>query len=227
MSEELPDEFRAECEEIALELRREIGLDSQDRLDPCDRAEDMAIDVFTIARFRELYPDAVDQLAERDTEAFDAMVVFNGTRCLILVNPSQSPEEEALSIAHEIAHIELEHERLKAPLFDRKGRRRSWHPREEAEAEYLARTMLVPKVAIEPVLARLGGNVDAAAAHFGVSVALFRKRMDETQPLLREVWEIETVDERDAGKIHISRRFTTHPGDEGGDSSTPTPLPAG
>jgi Zn-dependent peptidase ImmA (M78 family) len=224
MSEELPDEFRAECEEIALELRREIGLDSQDRLDPRDRAKDMAIDVFTIERFRELYPDAVYQLAERDAEAFDAMAVFHGTRCLILVNPSQSPEEKALSIAHEIAHIELEHERLKAPLFDEEGRRRSWHPQEEAEAEYLARTMMVPKAAIEPVLARLDGSVGAAAAHFGVSVALLRKRMDETRPLLGEVL---ASDEKRVEKIHISRRFGMHPDEEGGGEPSPAPSPAG
>jgi Zn-dependent peptidase ImmA (M78 family) len=226
MIEELPDEFRAGCEEIALELRREVGLGSQDRLDPRDRAQDMAIDVFTIERFHELHPEAVDQLAKHDAEAFDAMVVFHGTRCLILVNPSQTPEEEALSIAHEIAHIELEHERLKAPLFDEAGRRRSWHPQEEAEAEYLARTMLVPKSAIEPILARYGGNVGKAAVHFGVSVGLLCQRMEETQRPSELGAAVAAADGR-AALIEISRRFASYPTEGGGGEPEPTPSPAG
>ena len=226
MIEKLPDEFRAECEEIALELRREVGLGSQDRLDPRDRAKDMAIDVFTIERFRELHPNAVAQLAKNDAEAFDAMVVFHGTRCLILVNPSQSPEEEALSVAHEIAHIELEHERLEAPLFDEAGRRRSWHPQEEAEAEYLARTMLVPESAIEPVLARCGGNIGEVAAHFGVSVRLLRQRMNETRRPSELGAAVAAVDQA-APPIQISRRFGIYPPEEVGGEPEPAPSSAG
>jgi Zn-dependent peptidase ImmA (M78 family) len=223
----LPEAFRAECEELALELRREIGLDSQDRLNPRRRAEDMAIDVFTIERFRDHYPEAVDQLAEHDAEAFDAMVVFHGTRCLILVNPSQSPEEEALSIAHEIAHIELEHERLEAPLFDEAGRRRSWHPRDEAEAECLARTMLVPEVAIGPVLRDCNGSIRDAAGHFGVSVATMCRRMEETgHPVDTMQAAIATAEERVAG-IQLSRRLLPNRPEEGAGGAEPAPSPAG
>jgi Zn-dependent peptidase ImmA (M78 family) len=226
MTLELPDEFRAECEEIALELRSEVGLGSQDRLDPRVRASDMAIDVLTLEHYRGLYPEAVDQLAEQDDAAFDAMVVFHKTRCLILVNPSRSPEEEALSIAHEIAHIELEHERLEAPLFDEAGRRRSWHPRDEAEAEYLARTMLVPEVAIEPVLVGCEGSLRRTAEHFGVSVATMCQRLEETgHPVDMLQVAIATVEER-AARIHIARHLLAHPPDDGG-GAEPATSPAG
>jgi Zn-dependent peptidase ImmA (M78 family) len=183
MSPAVSQEFVLECEEIALERRGELGLGDQEALDPCLLASELlAIDVITVEHYRGLHPEAVGQLTERDAISFNAVTVFHGSRAMIVVNPSQGAAEAALSVAHEIAHIELEHERLRAPLFDEEGRRRSWHPTEELDAEYLAREMLVPRQGLRPVLARLGGTRGAAAAHFGVSSALIRQRLIETDP---------------------------------------------
>jgi Zn-dependent peptidase ImmA (M78 family) len=183
MSPAVSQEFVLECEEIALERRGELGLGDQEALDPRVLADELlAIDVITVEHYRCLHPEAVGQLTERDAIAFNAVTVFHGSRALIVVNPSQGAAEAALSVAHEIAHLELEHERLRAPLFDEEGRRRSWRPTEELEAEYLAREMLVPRKGLRPVLARLGGMRRAVAAHFGVSSALIRQRLIETDP---------------------------------------------
>lgn len=178
MTEGLPQAFAAECEKIALRLRSELDLDSQDRLDPRRVAAHLEIGVVSIERYRDTCPDAVALLTEKDKGAFAAASVFCGTRCLIIVNPSQSDTEMALSIAHEIAHRELEHEPT-WPLFDQTGRGLEDHEQEEAEAEHLARAILVPEKGLEPVLARCGGNALLAAAHFGVSVKLMRRRIEE------------------------------------------------
>jgi Zn-dependent peptidase ImmA (M78 family) len=184
-----PHEFVLKCEEIALERRGELGLEDDEPIDPRRLAEDLlAIGVITVDHYRDRHPEAVGQLTERDAIAFNAMAVFHGTRCLIVVNPSQGSGDEALSIAHEIAHIELEHERLEAPLFDEDGTRRSWRPAEEAEAEYLAREILVPRRGLQAVLGldHVAGIRPRAATHFGVSPALIRRRLIETGLEVRE-----------------------------------------
>lgn len=174
-------EFVLKCEEIALERRGELGLGPDQAVDPRRLAEELlAIEVLSVDHYRDSHPDAVGQLTDRDATAFNAMAVFHGTRCMIVVNPSQGSADEALSIAHEIAHIELEHERLEAPLFDADGTRRSRRPRQEAEAEYLSREILVPRQGLQVVLARAGGGRQGAATCFDVSPALIRRRVIET-----------------------------------------------
>ncbi|HEU4905413.1 MAG TPA: ImmA/IrrE family metallo-endopeptidase [Solirubrobacterales bacterium] len=173
---DLPEAFVDECEEIALELRGELAVDDRTRLDPRLVADHLAIDVQTIERFRRYLPEEVTRLAEEDVESFAAATVFRGTRCLILVNPSQSDIEQATSIAHELAHLELEHEPT-WPLFDERGRRRSWCAEEEAEAEYLAGAMLAPRSGVEPVLSDCSQDPRRCAAHFGVSPSLMRQRV--------------------------------------------------
>lgn len=176
-------EFVLKCEEISLERRGELGLVDDDAIDPRQLAEELlAIDVIAIDHYRDRYPEEVGQLTERDAIAFNAMTVFHGTRCLIVVNSSQSSADEALSIAHEIAHIELEHERLEAPLFDEMGTRRRWRPDQEAEAEYLAREIMVPGRGLRTLLTQVRGVRRRAASHFGVSPALIRQRVIETGP---------------------------------------------
>jgi Zn-dependent peptidase ImmA (M78 family) len=176
------NEFVLECEEIALERRGELDIAEWEPIDPRRVAEELlAIDVIAVDHYRASYPDEVGQLTERDAVSFNAMTVFHGTRCLIVVNPSQGSADEALSVAHEIAHIELEHERLEAPLFDDDGTRRSWRPTDEEEAEYLAREILVPRRGLRTVLTQFGGVRRQAARYFGVSPALIRQRMIETE----------------------------------------------
>jgi len=169
------DVFVDRCEDIALELRGELGIGDQARLDPKELAAHLAVDVHSIEHFRPRLPDEVRRLAEEDVESFAAVTVFCGTRCLILVNPSQGSHEEALSIAHELAHLELEHEPT-WPLFDAAGRRRRWRANEEVEAEYLAGAILAPRSGVRALIARLGHDPRRISEHFGVGPSLARRR---------------------------------------------------
>jgi len=175
----LPEPFVEQCEKIALDLRGELGLSGEARLDPLELFEQRAIEVHTIERFRETLPDEVARLTGEGADAFSAATVFCGTRCLVLVNPSQSDREKAVSIAHELAHLELEHEPT-WPLFDERGRRRSWCANEEAEAEYFAGALLVPRSGLKSVLRSLNRDVRGVASHFGVDIALLKRRLAES-----------------------------------------------
>jgi Zn-dependent peptidase ImmA (M78 family) len=170
-----PRRFAEECEEIALEARAELGLDSQARLDPRRLAKHLGIEVVSIKRYRHVCPAAVKQLTERDKMAFSAGTVFRKTRCMILVNPVHSPKRESNSIAHELAHLMLEHEPMS--LLDGAGRR-NWREEDEGEAHYLAGALLVPESGVAPVLDRMDWDLRSAADHFGVSDALMQIRIE-------------------------------------------------
>jgi IrrE N-terminal-like domain len=174
MSDALPDEFIDHCEQVALEVRADLGLTVGDAFSPRELAEQQAIKIETIERFLPAFPAEVNRLVREGPEAFAAATVFCGTRCLILVNPSQSKREEALSIAHELAHRELEHEPT-WPLFDEQGRRRR-SDSEEAQADYLAGAMFVPRSSLD--LEGLEQNrLEASAARLGVPSKLIRSRV--------------------------------------------------
>jgi len=224
MTEALADEFVDRCEQIALDLRNELELGDQGRLDPRGLAGHWAIDVHSIERFRKTLPEEVRQLTEEDAKSFAAATVFCGTRCLILVNPSQTDPGEALSIAHELAHLELEHEPT-WPLFDEAGQRRCWRPNEEAEAEYLAGALLVPRSGIEPVLSRLGRDPTKGAAHFGVGLGLLRRRVLAVWRKTPLWWPpIAPADDGSEKEPPFVLRHLSERSDDGGGSE---PAPAG
>jgi Zn-dependent peptidase ImmA (M78 family) len=176
----LPDGLRAEIEEITLELREELGLACDDRLDPRALADHLAIEVDSIELFQDIARREVRRMTKFDQDALSAATCFCKPKCRILVNPAQSPTQERESIAHELGHILLEHEPTWPP-FDETGKRRS-RPLEEEEADQMAAAMLVPAAGVAPVLAAYGGDAGAAADHFGVSVRLMRRRVEQACP---------------------------------------------
>jgi len=95
---------------------------------------------------------------------------------MIVYNPAHPPGRHANSIAHELAHVLLEHQ----PGCVREGNGdRRWMASEEAEADWLAGTLLAPREGILQVMYELGG-IKTAAVHFGISEALMRWRLNHT-----------------------------------------------
>jgi Zn-dependent peptidase ImmA (M78 family) len=100
----------------------------------------------------------------------------SSARGLIVYNPRDEPGRKANSLAHELAHVILEHE--PAPAIGLGGCRH-WDGRQEAEADWLGSALLVPRAsALAWMLEH--DDVDAGARNFGVSVELFRWRVNHT-----------------------------------------------
>jgi Zn-dependent peptidase ImmA (M78 family) len=93
-----------------------------------------------------------------------------------LERPRHEPGRKASSLAHELAHVILEHEA--APAIG-VGGCRHWDGRQEAEADWLGSALLVPRAAALAWMLE-SNDVDAGARHFGVSVELFRWRINHT-----------------------------------------------
>jgi IrrE N-terminal-like domain len=169
--------FKAEAENIAQLVRGDLALGPLDALDCFAIAEAWAIPVVSIGELREYgAKDSSVRHLLSDEAGFSATTVVLGTKRLIVYNPRQPPGRSASSLAHELSHLILEHEA--APAIGVGGCRR-WDGTQEAEADWLGATMLVPREsALEWMLQN--GDLEDGARNFGVSVELFRWRVNHT-----------------------------------------------
>jgi len=174
---ELRRGFKSEAERTAELVRRELGLALVDRLDCFALAEAWGIPVVSLG---ELRADGASEASIRrlmSPEAgFSATTIVVGARRLIVYNPRDGAGRKASSLAHELAHLILEHEA--APAIG-VGGCRHWDGVQEAEADWLGGAMLVPREgALEWMLE--SDDIEAGASNFGVTVMLFRWRVNHT-----------------------------------------------
>lgn len=170
--------FKAEAERRALAERKALGLSERCRLDPEALAEAKGVRVVPISQLVGVSASHVEQLQHRDPGAFSAAAVVRGARALIVVNDAHSTQRQANSIAHEIAHLLLGHEAV--PAFSQFGAR-TLTKEVEDEADWLAGCLLVPAAGLHATVSTCGGDLNAAADHYGVSIQLMRWRHNVTQ----------------------------------------------
>jgi IrrE N-terminal-like domain len=115
-------------------------------------------------------------LTVADRRCFSAGTVLVGTTRLIIFNPAHSDGRLANSLAHELAHLLLEH--TPGPAIG-PGGCRVWVQEMEDEADLLAATLLVPRDAAL-ACARVGLPHAIGAARFGVSSDLMQWRTDHS-----------------------------------------------
>lgn len=169
--------FKTEAEQISLAIRAELGLTAVSPLDCLGLAAHLAIPVLSVCDLIDdgARPECVEHLL-RPGAGFSALTVCRGTRRLIVYNPSHPRGRRANSLAHELSHVILEHAPA-AALGD--GGCRRWDGRLEAEADWLAGALLVPRDGALAWL-RQKGSPEEGAAHFGVSLRLFLWRANHT-----------------------------------------------
>ena len=169
--------FKTEAERFAVSLRAELRLKVTDRLDPVALAAHLEIPLVSVEELRHDGADSqsIKRLMSRRS-GFSAATICAGTRKLIVYNPSHPPARQANSVVHEVSHVVLEHPPAPA-LGD--GGCRHWDATLEAEADWQAAALLVPRDGAFAWL-RNGGKLTDGAESFGVSLALFRWRVNHT-----------------------------------------------
>ena len=177
MPEELRRGFKAEAETIARVVRAELGLGPLDALDCFALAEAWGIPVVSVGELRAdgAKDGSIRRLLSEDAR-FSATTVVFGTKRLIVYNPRQPAGRGASNLAHELSHLVLAHEA--APALGTGGCRH-WDGVQEAEADWLGATMLVPRESALEWMAQ-NGDLEDGARNFGVSVELFRWRVNHT-----------------------------------------------
>jgi Zn-dependent peptidase ImmA (M78 family) len=168
--------FKADAERLATELRSRIGLIAteplnQDRLADLLNARIVSADTLVpLARLAEL------KALQDDAFSACTFALDNGT--VIVYNPLASLGRRNSDIAHELAHLALDHklrrtEKIGAfPFF-------TCDADQEAEANWLAGVLLLPRAALVESLKR-GLGVEEIASKYGTSSPMARFRMNST-----------------------------------------------
>lgn len=172
----LPRGFKANAERAAARLRAELGLGAADRLPLHLLAEHLGI---TLVSADDLVPlSQLEEIERLQALAFSAATFVIGARRFVVTNPLRTPGRLASDIAHEIAHVLLEHDL--AEIREIEGVPfRTCQPDEEEQATALGGTLLLPR----PLLMRGARGGDGAAEiadAYGVTVEMARFRYNTT-----------------------------------------------
>jgi len=167
-------------EDLALEERARIGAGPHVPLDLVRLTDEYGIPVYAISDLAEhgCPSEALEYFADEGSRKWSAALVRAGTGYFIVENCSHSPQRRRSNVAHEMAHLLLEHE-FGDVLFTDGGCRDLDPPmkKQEDQALALSAELLIPKTAaIKAAIANWSD--DDVARHFDVSIEFARMRMN-------------------------------------------------
>lgn len=171
--------FKSWCERRSLEIRKLLGLQQADPLLAHDLAEHLRIRVRTTADYPALSEQSRAALA-RDGSGWSAVTLEREGSKLIVLNDYHSSGRQSSDLMHELAHHILEH-RPSEVAVSQEGLLvlHNYNRSQEEEADWCAASLLLPRPALVFVKKHLP-ELDEAAQHFRVSLAMLRYRLHVT-----------------------------------------------
>lgn len=172
--------FKSACERIAAAKRQELGLRLDDPLDPRMLAAHLGVLVWHPEDVPSLSQESLIQLLDRDSDGWSAVTLHVGATRLTIVNSRHAETRQRSSIAHELAHIMLKHKPDRIDVSE-KGYLllSSFESDQEAEADWLAGALLVPREGLLKTFRRTE-SPQRLARRFGVSTQLLEWRLRMT-----------------------------------------------
>ena len=171
--------FKAWCEKTAFGFRRDLQIEAFGALDPRELARHLNILVWTphdVARMGGLAKGHLDQLLKHDPSSWSAVTLILPRNQVIILNSSHAPVRNNSDLMHELAHLILEHEPARVDMTpERLMILDTYDKLQEAEADWLAGALLVPRDALLDMLSRNRRNEDIAS-HFNVSTKMIEWR---------------------------------------------------
>jgi Zn-dependent peptidase ImmA (M78 family) len=180
--------FKARAERLSAKAREELGLSPAMPLDPWAYAEHLGVLVLDFAEL-EVSPECRYRLLRADQESWSGMTLREAGTTAILVNPSHARVRQCSTLMHELAHFILKHVPARVDVSASGMLLLSEYSEDsEAEADWLAAAMLLPREVLMR-LRRRGASVSEIAAAFGTSEQLceWRLRMTGVDVQLRRM----------------------------------------
>jgi hypothetical protein len=169
--------FKEEAKRLALEVRSELGLGIRDPLDSYILADLYGIPIFPLHELtgHGCSPDAVAHFSGVREATFSAALIPLGSSQIIIENAVHADTRRRVSIAHEMAHVLLEHQ-FSETILTLDGCRSV--PKEiEAEADRLGSELVIHYQAALAA-ARAGWSDEQVAFSYGVSPQFAAMRMN-------------------------------------------------
>jgi len=172
--------FKAWCENVSAQYRRDLDLRPFDPMDPVALANHLRVQLWNPNEVPGVAEEHLRILLSEDPDSWSAITICVGNRSVIIVNSAHSRARQASDIMHELAHIILAHNPARMDVTeDGMMVLSNFDAAQENEAAWLSGCLLLPRPALVAILAsRLDGT--AAATRYGVSGEMLQYRRNVT-----------------------------------------------
>ena len=172
--------FKTWCEKRALEIRKELKLKQHEKLDPRLLAQHLNVRVWKVEDVPSLTAGSRNLLLGTGADDWSAVTLIEGDRKLIILNSSHSEGRLSNDLAHELAHIILEHVPQELAMTPDGICLRQHHDLlQEQQADWLAASLLLPRPALV-FIKKTFSDLQSAASQYGVSKRLLDYRLAVT-----------------------------------------------
>lgn len=182
--------FKTWCENTAVGIRKKMGLTSTSPLSPFDLAQQLGVIIWELDSVPGLDAGVTGYLSSADGDEWSAVTVEANNKKIIVVNPSHSEARQASDLMHELAHVILSHSAAKVFMTPEGYALRDFDEKQEAEANWFAGCLLLPREALADCL-RKRKTADEALEEYGVSKQLYtyRQNMTGVRKQFSRVWQ--------------------------------------
>lgn len=172
----LPRGFKAQAERDALRVREQLAVPADQPVDPLAVAEHLGVLVVSADDVVPL--ERLEEIERLQAFAFSAATFRVADRDVVVTNPLRSEGRLASDIAHELAHLHLQHDL--SEIREVEGLPfRTCRPDEEEQATAWGGTLLLPRPLLMRAAVR-GDGPEQIAKDCGVTVEMARFRYNTT-----------------------------------------------
>jgi len=172
--------FKSWCENVAVQQRRQLGLGAADPLEARVFADHLGAEIRLVEDVPGLSPDCLKVLLQEDGESWSAVTISGESKDIIILNTSHAPGRLSSNLMHELSHILIGHEPARIDLTEEGSLMLStYDKKQEAEADWLAGCLLLPRDALFAIKRR-GLDSGEAARLYGTSVEMLTYRINVT-----------------------------------------------
>lgn len=164
--------FKADCEQIAAEVRDELMLAVDEPVDMGELARHILIPVQSLAAYIKHAGHLQCEHTEEIYAKVSAFTTFRGSHRTIVYNDRHGAARHRSNLAHEIAHALLGHP---PEGTSSQAQEQMW----EAEAAWMGGVLMLSRPQAI-LVARTGLSSESAMKQFGVSPQMLRFRMNVT-----------------------------------------------
>lgn len=171
--------FKTQAERLSSEARQALGLSAFAPLDPWSYAAHLGVLVLDFSDLK-LSTACRERLLQTDAESWSGMTLREAGVTAIVINPSHARTRQCNTLMHELAHCILRHTPIRVDVSPTGLLLLTEYSEEnEAEADWLAAAMLLPREALMRGRQR-GEAAGEIALRFGVSRQLCEWRLRMT-----------------------------------------------
>jgi hypothetical protein len=172
--------FKSWAERLGTGIRRDLGLPPDAPLPMTRLADYLGITLWTPRDVPGLPREVLHQLLDGDPGGWSAVTLVAEDQTTVIYNPRHSDGRRQSNMAHELAHLLLDHEPAKVILAaDGTMAMRTYDAVQEDEAAWLSGCLLLPRAALL-LAARSGRTAAQVAEEFEVSVPMVEYRLRVT-----------------------------------------------